>query len=171
MPPARENRMVCGMFFLLIMQATSMYYWRYMRRRRRVFIPRGPYRYLREERVQVLNRLFRDNDRVCHENLRMNRRAFYRLCAQLQTYGLMDSRYLKVDEQVALFLMTIGQDWRNRNNVFQFLRSGQTISHYFHTVLGMVVRLYNDVVSQPTAANGPTDGGPDPGWYHYFKVR
>ena len=115
---------------------------------------RGPYWHRNVERESALDRYIRSSDRACHENIRMNRSAFYRLCGQLRNYGLVDSRYVTGEEQVALFLMIVGQDWRSRNNVYSFFRSGQTIHHYFHVVLDLIVRMYRDVVKPSQARLG-----------------
>ncbi|KAL5706052.1 hypothetical protein ACHQM5_024265 [Ranunculus cassubicifolius] len=98
----------------------------------------------------------------------MARALFQRLCAILKTYGLEDSRSVKVQEQVALFLNTVGHDWRTRSNVLVFFRSGQTISFYFHEVLAAVLRMYKDNVKPPTVDNSPNDSEEYREWQHYF---
>lgn len=91
------------------------------------------------------------------------------MCAQLRGYGLVDGRYVKVEEQVAMFLHTVGHDLRVRNSVFQFCRSGETVSRYFHMVLSSLLSLYGDVVKPATAANSPVDCSVERNWHHYFK--
>lgn len=108
-------------------------------------ILRGPYRYRNDEREAEFNRFIRSSDRASHENIRMNHVVLYTLVEQLRNYGLIDTRYVTREEQVAWFLMTIGQDWCN-HNVYSFFRFGQTIHQYFHVVLNLLVRLFRDTV-------------------------
>ncbi|RZC89028.1 hypothetical protein C5167_030721 [Papaver somniferum] len=68
-----------------------------------------------------------------------------------------------------MFLHTVGHDLRVRNSVFQFCRSGETVSRYFHMVLSSLLSLYGDVVKPATAANSPVDCSVERNWHHYFK--
>lgn len=124
-----------------------------------------------EERRSMLKRMYRESDRLCHEQLRMKRSIFLRLCSRLRGYGLRNSRHLDVEEQVALFLNTVGHDKRNRSSCFGFLRSGHTVSIYFHRVLSSILRLHKDVVNPATEANSPADGGSHRSWHYHFQVR
>lgn len=82
------------------------------------------------------------SDEKCISQLRMNRHAFFKLCAMLQTIGgLKPTRNMLVDEQVAIFLHIIAhrmKNWIIQNN---FQRSGETISRYFNIVLTAVLKL------------------------------
>ena len=108
--------------------------------------------------------MFGMSDRICHNLLRMKIELFHRLCAQLRTYGL-------VEEQVTIFLNTVGHDERNRAGSFTFFRSGQTVSYYFHRVLDACLRLYRDVVSNATVHNSPYEKDNVKPWFTYFQVR
>ncbi|KAL6348990.1 hypothetical protein AAG906_033646 [Vitis piasezkii] len=56
-------------------------------------------------RVENLNRLIYGSDVACMEQLRMDRHTFTTLCSMLRTIGkLKDSKYIDVEEMVALFL-------------------------------------------------------------------
>jgi hypothetical protein len=102
----------------------------------------------------------------------MRRLAFHRLCDRLKGLGLSDSRYLKVEEQVAMFLLTVGHDNRLRRTRHEFRRSNQTVSHYFHVVLQKMLVLFRQVVQNATVDNSPLVDGPGDVYYHrYFKVR
>lgn len=57
--------------------------------------------------------MFGDSDKICHDLLRMKRASFERFRARLRTYGLVDNRSVKVEEQLAIFLNTVGHDQRN----------------------------------------------------------
>ena len=153
----------------MVMQAIILYSTIRHHRFRR--FTRAPRRNWDEDRAIVLHRLYNMSDRVCHEQLRMKRGPFHRLCASLRTYGLRDSWFVRVEEQVAIFLTTVGHDERNRVESLHFFRSGQTVSHYFHRVLDACLMLYRDIVTNATAANSPYDKDHVEDWYHYFEVR
>ncbi|RVW12489.1 hypothetical protein CK203_093473 [Vitis vinifera] len=56
-------------------------------------------------RVENLNQLIYGSDVTCMEQLRMDRHTFTMLCSMLRTIGkLKDSKYVDVEEMVALFL-------------------------------------------------------------------
>ncbi|CAL5333483.1 unnamed protein product [Camellia sinensis] len=94
-----------------------------------------------KQQLDHLNRLVRDNDIDCHEQLQMNRHTFLRLCGLIRTKGVSDSKYVVLEEKVAMFLTVLGHHHKNRNVKFNFMRSGQTVSKYFNDVLKAVLRL------------------------------
>lgn len=100
-------------------------------------------------------------------NIRMNRRAFTRLCELLETRGgLRNSKHMLVDEQVAMFLHTLAHNEKNRIIVNRFQRSGETISRYFKIVLDAVCRLHKDFYKIPVRVpNNETDER-----WKWFKV-
>ncbi|KAL2938235.1 L10-interacting MYB domain-containing protein, partial [Bienertia sinuspersici] len=76
------------------------------------------------------------NDRICKEQLRIDRRCFDKLCHVLVTReGLVTTRNVIVLEVIAFFLHTLAHDLKYRTIGAVFTRSGNTISHNFHTVL------------------------------------
>lgn len=56
-----------------------------------------------------------------------------------------------VEEQVAMFVMVLAHHHKNRVVKFCFLRSGSTVSHYVHKVLGAVLRLHDILLPKPEA--------------------
>ncbi|CAL5345332.1 unnamed protein product [Camellia sinensis] len=56
-----------------------------------------------KQQLDHLNRLVRDNDIDCHEQLRMNRHTFLRLCGLIRTKGVSDSKYVVLEEKVAMY--------------------------------------------------------------------
>ncbi|KAL5701280.1 hypothetical protein ACHQM5_026631 [Ranunculus cassubicifolius] len=136
--------------------------------RRRRSISRVPTIKRAEERQMMLYRMYMDRDSYCHDQLGMNRAVFKRLCSRLAGHGLVDGRSVFVKEQVAMFLHILRRDESNRSGKFKFIRSGQTISRYFHTVLRAVISMYKEVVKQAKHTNSPRDGGEE-WWHEYFK--
>ena len=65
--------------------------------------------------VENLNRLIYGSDIACMEQLRMDRHIFTTLCSMLRTIGkLNDSKYVDVEETVALFLHILAYHVKNR---------------------------------------------------------
>ncbi|KAL8476598.1 hypothetical protein ACS0TY_029046 [Phlomoides rotata] len=102
------------------------------------------------------------SDEDCKNNLRMDRAAFHRLCQLLYDLGgLRNSRYVNVQEKVAVFLSILAHHTKNRSLKYQFKRSGQTISKHFHSVLRSVLKLHYLLLTEPQPV---PDDSTDPRW-------
>ncbi|PPE01752.1 hypothetical protein GOBAR_DD01191 [Gossypium barbadense] len=66
-----------------------------------------------------------------------------------KTWGLKSSRFMLVDEQVAMFLHIISHHLKNRVIKHHFRMSGETISRAFHSVLNAVIRLQDVLFKKP----------------------
>lgn len=101
---------------------------------------RGPNRL--QEQMDHINRLVRESDITCIEQLRMDRRCFMTLCHIVRTIGgLGHSKHVTLEEKMALFLYVLAHDLKVRKLKFNFFRSGETISRHFNDVLKAVLRL------------------------------
>ncbi|XP_073067171.1 uncharacterized protein [Primulina eburnea] len=90
-----------------------------------------------------LHRIIEVGDTQCVNNLRMNRTAFGRLCYLLTNLGgLVESRYARVEEKVAMFLSILAHHKKNRVAGHDYIRSGQTVSAHFHDVLKALLKLH-----------------------------
>lgn len=90
-----------------------------------------------------MGRLLGYHNTNCIDNSRMDRNAFGRLCFLLRNMGgLVDGKHVCVEEQVVMFLGIFAHYKKNRIVKFKFLRSGQTVSHYVHLVLRVVLQLH-----------------------------
>ena len=79
--------------------------------------------------LQYVNGLIRESDRKCIDHLRMDRHTFFKLCSMLRTIGrLDDSKYVPLEEQVALFLNILAHHTKNQIVHDAFKRLGWTIS-------------------------------------------
>ncbi|PPD91759.1 hypothetical protein GOBAR_DD11298 [Gossypium barbadense] len=97
-----------------------------------------------------VKRLVYASDETCIEQVRMNRTAFFKLCEMLESIGgLKSSRFMLVDEQVAMFLHIISHHLKNRVIEHHFRRSGETVSRAFHSVLNAVIRLQDVLFKKP----------------------
>ncbi|XP_042032237.1 protein ANTAGONIST OF LIKE HETEROCHROMATIN PROTEIN 1-like [Salvia splendens] len=116
--------------------------------------------------VRLMDRLFGVTDGDCISNLRMDRNAFGRLCRILRDRcGMVDQRYVHVEEQTAMFLATLAHHKKTRIVGFDFNRSGYTVSHYMHEVMRAVIHLHSILLVEPTPVDDTCD---DPRW-NWFK--
>ncbi|CAL5342174.1 unnamed protein product [Camellia sinensis] len=116
--------------------------------------------------LEILN----GHERRSKENFRMEPDVFINLCEALKVYGKLEhSRYLTVQEQVCIFLLTIGHNERNRVVQERFQHSGQTISKYFNRVLKAVCRLGKQVIRPPDFDEVPAEIRHNPRFYPFFK--
>ncbi|XP_073120424.1 uncharacterized protein [Henckelia pumila] len=89
-------------------------------------------------------------DAQCIVNLRIDRKSFAQLCYLLtHVGGVRDSKYVRVKEKVAMFLSILAHHKKNRIIGHDYVRSGQTISCYFHEVLGSVLKLHSMLLGKP----------------------
>lgn len=117
--------------------------------------------------VKHLNRMVLVSDADCILNLRMDRNSFGRLCFLLKHLGgLADGKWVSVEEQVAMFLGILAHHKKNKVVKFNFLRSGQTISHYVHVVLRAILKIHGTFLVKPTPVDNECV---DPRW-KWFKV-
>ncbi|XP_077247569.1 uncharacterized protein LOC143887354 [Tasmannia lanceolata] len=103
-----------------------------------------------------VNDVLNGNKSRCHKMFRMDKRVFVKLCDILQHKGLLrDMREVRIEEQVAIFLLTVGHDKRNRVAMQRFKHSGYTISRYFNMVLDAIVALAPDFFQLPDTTTAP----------------
>ncbi|XP_041993768.1 uncharacterized protein LOC121744329 [Salvia splendens] len=101
--------------------------------------------------LKYLDRLVRLTDRSCIDNLRMDRNTFGRLCHILRDRsGLIDQKFVTVEEQVAMFLYILSHHKKTRIVGYDFMRSSQTVSRYIHLVLRGVLSQHSLFLVQPT---------------------
>jgi hypothetical protein len=90
------------------------------------------------------------NPRTCKEQFRMSPTTFCRLCNTLKiNHLLISSRFVKITEQVATFLLIVCQGHTMRAVADRLQRSLQTIHKYSHQTCKALCRLGKTVI-QPT---------------------
>jgi hypothetical protein len=66
-------------------------------------------------RIEYLNNKIWKNDVTCVNMLRLNRASFFQFCKLFRDRGLLqDTIHLCVEQQVTIFLNTVGHNVRNR---------------------------------------------------------
>ena len=102
--------------------------------------------------------------------LRLERAVFFRFCSLFRNRGLLrDTIHMCVEEQVAMFLNTVGHNLRNRLVVTNYDRSNETVSRYFKIVLHAIGELRNDFI-RPPSLETPAKIAGNSRWDPYFKV-
>ena len=105
-------------------------------------------------------RLFEEDHEACIDNLRMDMDCFNRLCEVLEvSCGLFNNRHVTVKEQVGIFLSILAHNKKSKIIHFDFIRSGETISKYFHLVLNAILSLHKRflVVAEPVNETNATE--------------
>ncbi|XP_058101551.1 uncharacterized protein LOC131245842 [Magnolia sinica] len=135
----------------------------------REYIFKQPSRHGEDERARFINSIIRASDRDCVTQLRMNRATFFDLCTQLREKAVLcDTRRVSLEEQLVMFLHTLGHNVRNRVIGHRFIRSGETVSRHFHSVLDAIVSLYPIFVKQAGPAT-PSEIQTNTNWAAYFQ--
>ena len=138
---------------------------------RKMRLGRRPYTDSALKDFAYVQEILNGNPAHCLEILRMNKQAFLRICEHLKNKTwLKDSRYIKVKEKMAMFLMTLNHNVRNRVTKRRFNHSTQTIHHYFHEVLEAML-LFGREVIVPTSVTEVTENHPHQRLREVFKIK
>lgn len=107
----------------------------------------------------------------CYESFRMKKSVFRKLCDVLkEKEWLENSRYVTVEEQVAMFLYVLSHNQRHRVVAERYQHSLETTSHYFHKVLKAICRLGKEIITPPSFDIIPQQIRSNPKYYPFFKV-
>ncbi|CAN1139135.1 hypothetical protein LINPERHAP1_LOCUS14719 [Linum perenne] len=95
----------------------------------------------------------------------MKRSIFWSLCELLRVKGgLVQSNNMSVDEMLAIFLVTVGHNTKNRTVQALFHRSAETISRTIRKVLLAILKLHDMLIEKPVPVPQTcTDGR----WKHF----
>ncbi|XP_058086495.1 protein ALP1-like [Magnolia sinica] len=128
-----------------------------------------PARHGDDERAKFINSIIWASDGDCLDQLRMNRDSFFELCTLIrEKTRLRDTRDVSLEEQVVIFLHTLGHNVRNRVLGHRFIRSEETVSRHFHRVLTAIVSLYPDLVKS-AGTETPLEIQANLNWSAYFQ--
>jgi hypothetical protein len=136
----------------------------------RASITYGPIDERDRMRIEYLNKKIWKNDTTCITMIRISRDRFFRFCKMFRDCGLLeDTIHMCVEQQVAMFLTTVGHNLRNRMIATNYDRSGETVSRYFNKVLRAIGALRNEL-SRPPSLETPSKIAGNLRWDPYFKV-
>ncbi|XP_042509144.1 uncharacterized protein LOC122084780 [Macadamia integrifolia] len=106
----------------------------------------------------------------CYEQYKMERHVFLNLEALMRQRGwLEDSRYLRVDEQLAMFISIVGHNDRYRDIAEHFQRSLNTIGNTLRKCLTAFILLGQENIKPPNFSRCPKQIREKPKLYHFFK--
>lgn len=125
----------------------------------------------RRDEIPFYKTIIHSNEIHCHDQLRMTRSTFFRLSTILRQKGIIgDSCNITLEEQLVMFLHTLGHNLRNRKIAHNFAHSGETISRHFHKVLRAILALHADYMLPAEPNTPPQILGKDR-FDPYFKVH
>ncbi|XP_028793831.1 uncharacterized protein LOC114749507 [Neltuma alba] len=101
----------------------------------------------------------------------VDKHVFHLLCTKLEEHGLRKSKYVGIEEMVAMFLNTVAHGQCNRMIQERFQRSGETVSRHFHNVLQAFLSLLSELIRpiDPTFRGTHRKIETDPRYYPFFK--
>lgn len=99
--------------------------------------------------------LLQGNDRHFVEILWMPQPCFFRLCGLLEQYGVRNTRFLSVEEQVMIFLIVVGHCDSTRCSGYEWRYSTETVSRHFNNICSYIVRLAPQFIGPPNFDNIP----------------
>ena len=157
-------------YMLLSMMALIIQTRKRKRDARRIGITYGPMEERDRIRLEYLNNKIWKDDTTCLNMLRLNKDKYFRFCKLFRDRGLLkDTIHLCVEQQVGMFLNTVGHNLRNRLVGTNFDRSGETVSRYFNKVLRAIGELRGELISPPSM-DIPSKIAGSSRWDPYFKV-
>ncbi|KAM6582817.1 hypothetical protein CsatB_009819 [Cannabis sativa] len=116
-----------------------------------------------------VKQLLGGHERTCYELLRMDKNVFVELCTCLkQKEYIKDTREVKVEESVAIFLMIVGQNMRMRLIADRFQHSLETIDRHFRLTLKAICKLGQDII-RPTQSPLPSRIVNSSKYYPWFQ--
>ncbi|XP_044347875.1 uncharacterized protein [Triticum aestivum] len=167
----RKRRLMLIKAAASVSSCMVMLYVRPRLQRKKESISYGPIEARDKKRIAFLNNQIYKDDITCQTTLRLTRASFFGLCQVLRERSLLrDTVHICIEEQVAMFLITVGHNLRNRVVSAIFNRSGEPVSRYFGLVLHAIVHLRDEFISPPSLET-PTRIAGDPRWDPYFKVQ
>jgi hypothetical protein len=102
-------------------------------------------------RIEYLNKKIWKNDITCISMIQISRDRFFHFCKMFRDRGLLeDTIHMCVEQQVAMFLTTMGHNLSNRMVATNYDRSGETVIRYFNKVLHVVGALRNELIRPPS---------------------
>ncbi|KAL6638731.1 hypothetical protein ACP70R_023590 [Stipagrostis hirtigluma subsp. patula] len=117
-----------------------------------------------------LDELYNGTDTNCINQLRMRKAVFFKLSARLRDAGLLrDTIHVSVEEQLAMFLHTVGHNLRNRVIGLFVKRSSETVSRYFNQVLKALCFLAKDMIKLRSVETHAKITSSPGRFYPYFK--
>ena len=119
---------------------------------------------------EFVDELLSGSATVCFDLFRMKKPCFIKLCDVLKEKKfLSDSRYVSIQEKVAMFLFIIGHNVRHRVVADRFQHSTETVSRFFKEVLRAVCQLGKELI-KPESTELPDRIKNSQKYFPWFQV-
>ncbi|KAF6156698.1 hypothetical protein GIB67_033587 [Kingdonia uniflora] len=103
-----------------------------------------------EQGREHINEILNGPNQIAYDSLRMNKDAFVSLCVHFGARGwVIDSQYIDMEQNMAIFLETIAYSVRNRIMKQKYQHSGATICRCFHEVLRGMLHFSKEMIVPP----------------------
>ncbi|RLN11362.1 hypothetical protein C2845_PM09G14810 [Panicum miliaceum] len=123
-----------------------------------------------KERMKYLQKIYCGEEKHCIAELQMGKSVFFKLCHKLRTMGAhRDTWHCTVEEQIVMFLTTVGHHKKNSDISFHFTRCGETVSRYFNEV-SYAVRQLGPEMLRHRSLDIPSKILGNPRFDPYFKT-
>ncbi|XP_049931474.1 uncharacterized protein LOC126409606 [Nymphaea colorata] len=133
-----------NLVMLKVMFAMVIIIFRLLTQPRRIVHP------FRNAGSRFVDNIINGHPRNCLDLMRMDRNSFITLCDMLKEKNLVeDGREISVEEQFAIFLITVGHNECNRACQNTFQHSGQTIGKYVNIIIRALCQLGEQYISRP----------------------
>ncbi|XP_058086511.1 uncharacterized protein LOC131233746 [Magnolia sinica] len=130
---------------------------------------KSPSRFGDVKRKKMINAIIRAGDSECIAQLRINKAIFCNLCSVLRDRNLLsDGKHVSMEEQLVMFLHTIGHNVKNRVIGHRFIRSREIVSRYFSKAVDAIIELYREFVTL-LSADTLNEILSNPKWSTYFQ--
>ncbi|XP_048613361.1 uncharacterized protein LOC125587205 [Brassica napus] len=118
-----------------------------------------------------VQQLMYESDQQCYDIFRMNQKTFEALCKMLaERYGLKETHHVYIEESVAMFLETVGQDKTKMDIAARYQRSVDTVQRKLDEVLSALLKFAEDTLRPQKGEFGrviPVLRNDDRYWPHF----
>ncbi|XP_059597509.1 uncharacterized protein LOC100853548 [Vitis vinifera] len=136
-----------------------------------IFLCKTPQRTSMLSGAQFVRDMIEGHPQTCYELFWMDKETFMNLCDHLKRHeNLQDTRFVTVEEAVAMFLLIVGHNVRMRVVVDRFQHSTETIARHFKEVRRALCRLGKILICPNNMTNEVSSYvASNPKYFPWFK--
>ncbi|RVW22028.1 uncharacterized protein LOC104877720 isoform X1 [Vitis vinifera] len=136
-----------------------------------IFLCKTPQRTSMLSGAQFVRDMIEGHPQTCYELFRMDKETFMNLCDHLKRHeNLQDTRFVTVEEAVAMFLLIVGHNVRMRVVADRFQHSTETVARHFKEVRRALCRLGKILICPNNMTNEVSSYvASNPKYFPWFK--
>ncbi|RVW89736.1 hypothetical protein CK203_047240 [Vitis vinifera] len=136
-----------------------------------IFLCKTPQRTSMLSGAQFVRDMIEGHPQTCYELFRMDKETFMNLCDHLKRHeNLQDTRFVTVEEAVAMFLLIVGHNVRMRVVAYRFQHSTETVARHFKEVRRALCRLGKILICPNNMTNEVSSYvASNPKYFPWFK--